>query len=53
MAEHDERERDEDRPKVRVVDKRRFGGGAAASGAPGGSAVSEANVVRTPGPDGV
>jgi molecular chaperone GrpE len=30
MAEHDERERDEDRPKVRVVDKRRFGGGGAA-----------------------
>ena len=25
MTEHDERERDEDRPKVRVVDKRRFG----------------------------
>jgi molecular chaperone GrpE len=49
MAEHDERERDEDRPKVRVVDKRRFGGGAAASGAPGGGAVSEANVARTPG----
>jgi molecular chaperone GrpE len=29
MTEHDERERDEDRPKVRVVDKRRFGGGGA------------------------
>jgi molecular chaperone GrpE len=49
MAEHDERERDEDRPKVRVVDKRRFGGGAAASGAPEGSAVSEAKVARTLG----
>ena len=35
MTEHDERERDEDRPKVRVVDKRRFGGGGAG---PAGSA---------------
>jgi molecular chaperone GrpE len=26
MSDHDERERDEERPKVRVVDKRRFGG---------------------------
>jgi molecular chaperone GrpE len=30
MTEHDERGRDEDRPKVRVVDKRRFGGAAPA-----------------------
>jgi molecular chaperone GrpE len=36
MTEHDERERDEDRPKVRVVDKRRFGGGGGA--APAGTA---------------
>jgi molecular chaperone GrpE len=30
MTEHDERERDEERPKVRVVDKRRFRDGDAA-----------------------
>ena len=36
MTEHDERERDEDRPKVRVVDKRRFGGGGGAG--PAGTA---------------
>ncbi len=30
MTEHDERERDEERPKVRVVDKRRFREGEAA-----------------------
>jgi molecular chaperone GrpE len=38
MAENDERERDEDRPKVRVVDKRRFGGGEAAPAATAGAA---------------
>jgi molecular chaperone GrpE len=38
MTEHDERERDEDRPKVRVVDKRRFGGGGAATAGPAGVA---------------
>src|SRR3989304_6297441 len=35
MTEHDERERDEERPKVRVVDKRRFREGDAASGGGG------------------
>jgi molecular chaperone GrpE len=38
MTEHDERERDEDRPKVRVVDKRRFGGGGAAPAGTAGAA---------------
>jgi molecular chaperone GrpE len=38
MTEHDERERDEDRPKVRVVDKRRFGGGGVATAGPAGAA---------------
>ena len=38
MTEHDERERDEDRPKVRVVDKRRFGGGGAATAETTGAA---------------
>lgn len=38
MTEHDERERDEDRPKVRVVDKRRFGGGGAARAGTAGAA---------------
>jgi len=38
MTEHDEREREEDRPKVRVVDKRRFGGGGAASAETAGAA---------------
>ena len=38
MTEHDEREGDEDRPKVRVVDKRRFGGGGAAPAGTAGAA---------------
>jgi molecular chaperone GrpE len=38
MTEHDERGRDEDRPKVRVVDKRRFGGGGAAPAGTTGAA---------------
>lgn len=38
MTEHDERDRDEDRPKVRVVDKRRFGGGGAAPAGTAGAA---------------
>jgi molecular chaperone GrpE len=38
MTEHDERERDEDRPKVRVVDKRRFGGSGAAPAETAGAA---------------
>ena len=53
MTEHDERERDEERPKVRVVDKRRYregeaeapaepAGAAPASAAPAAGAVSDA-----------
>ena len=38
MTEHDERDRDQDRPKVRVVDKRRFGGGGAAPAGTAGAA---------------
>src|SRR5918996_498003 len=38
MTEHDKRERDEDRPKVRVVDKRRFGGGGSAPAGTAGAA---------------
>jgi molecular chaperone GrpE len=38
MTEHDEREPDKDRPKVRVVDKRRFGGGEAAPAETAGAA---------------
>ena len=42
MTEHDERERDEDRPKVRVVDKRRFGrDGAAPAGTAGAASPAE------------
>jgi molecular chaperone GrpE len=48
MAEDDERERDEDRPKVRVVDKRRFGGGGAA---PAGTAPA-APAAEHPGRSG-
>ncbi len=38
MTEHDERERDEERPKVRVVDKRRFRDGEAAPAEEAGAA---------------
>jgi molecular chaperone GrpE len=42
MTEHDERGRDEDRPKVRVVDKRRFGGvGAGPAGTAGAAPPAE------------
>jgi molecular chaperone GrpE len=37
VTEHDERERDEQRPKVRVVDKRRYHGGEAPAGQVGAS----------------
>jgi molecular chaperone GrpE len=43
VTEHDERERDEQRPKVRVVDKRRYHGGEAPAGPVGApSAAPEA-----------
>lgn len=40
MTEHDERDLDEQRPKVRVVDKRRYHEGEAPAGAAGASAGS-------------
>jgi molecular chaperone GrpE len=40
LTEHDERERDEERPRVRVVDKRRYHEGEAPAGPAGASPVS-------------
>jgi molecular chaperone GrpE len=48
MTEHDERDRDEDRPKVRVVDKRRFGGGGSVAAGTAGAAPP----AEHPGPSG-
>jgi molecular chaperone GrpE len=41
VTEHDERERDEERPKVRVVDKRRYREGDVAAGSAGASSQAE------------
>jgi molecular chaperone GrpE len=41
LTEHDERERDEQRPKVRVVDKRRYHEGEAPAGPAGASSMAE------------
>ena len=48
MTEHDERERDEERPKVRVVDKRRFRDGDAAPAGGAGAAPAAGPVAEPP-----
>jgi molecular chaperone GrpE len=45
----EERERDEERPKVRIVDKRRFREGDAASAEPAGAAPAHAATAETTG----
>ena len=49
MTEHDERERDDQRPKVRVVDKRRYHEGEAPVGPAGASASEAAASASAPG----
>lgn len=51
MTEHDERGRDEDRPKVRVVDKRRFGGGGAGPAGTAGAVPPAEQPDRSGTPD--
>jgi molecular chaperone GrpE len=49
VTEHDERERDEERPKVRVVDKRRYHEGEAPAGPAGASPASASSAPATGG----
>jgi molecular chaperone GrpE len=51
LTEHDEREHDEERPKVRVVDKRRYHEGEAPAGTAGASPTSASATPTGPAPE--